>query len=79
MQLHCVACDASYARDPMLYACPAKGCDSPLEVLYGPDELAKATSFEGRGVWRYRAELSVTPAEATSAACNRRPWPPRMR
>ncbi len=33
MLLHCVACDARYAQDPMLYACPAKGCESPLEVL----------------------------------------------
>ncbi len=59
MLLHCAACDAKYAQDPMLYACPAEGCASPLEVLYEPAELSRATAFEGRGVWRYRPLLPV--------------------
>ena len=59
MQLHCGACGATRAPDPMLHSCPIPGCASPLEVLLGPEELGKAATFEGRGVWRYRPLLPV--------------------
>ncbi len=58
MFLHCVACDERYKRDPMLYACPAAGCESPLEVLYDK-EYAKVGKLTGEGVWRYQPLLPV--------------------
>ena len=57
MLLRCPACEATHPHDPMLYVCPR--CGAPLEVGYSAEEMARATAFEGRGVWRYRPLLPV--------------------
>jgi threonine synthase len=62
MILRCVACDARHEPDALLYQCPKEGCGSPLEVLYGDEVFATATSFEGEGVWRYQPLLPVKKA-----------------
>ncbi len=59
MILHCPSCDFRAPQDPSLFSCPP--CGSPLEVMVEPSDLARASHFEGRGVWRYRALLPVEP------------------
>jgi len=55
--LYCIECQRSYPSDPVLHTCAA--CGAPLEVRLTPEELARAGTFEGRGVWRYQALLPV--------------------
>ncbi len=57
MFLRCFACGAHLGWERSIYACP--GCGSALEVALEPEDLAKARSFEGRGVWRYAPLLPV--------------------
>jgi threonine synthase len=51
MELRCFACGARFQAEPTLYSCRA--CNDPLEVVYDDAAFAKASAFEGRGVWRY--------------------------
>src|SRR6185295_6683031 len=60
MFLRCFTCDARYGNEPTLYSC--RKCDNPLEVVYEDAEFARATSFEGRGVWRYQPLLPIPKA-----------------
>ena len=55
MTLHCISCDHRQPHDPLTFVCPR--CGTPLEVLPDPEAFARGGSFEGRGVWRYRALL----------------------
>jgi threonine synthase len=60
MFLRCFTCDARYGNEPTLYSCSK--CDNPLELIYEDAEFARATSFEGRGVWRYQPLLPIPKA-----------------
>lgn len=52
--LACIECGETHAPfDDVIYRCP--DCDGLLEARY--DEYAGFDAFEGRGVWRYSANL----------------------
>jgi threonine synthase len=57
MFLRCFACDGRFGNEPALYSC--RKCDSPLESVCEEAEFARASAFEGRGVWRYQPLLPV--------------------